>query len=99
MKICFDLDGTLCTNTYGQYEKAEPFHSRIELVNKLYEQDNYIIIESARGSTTKIDWNEFTLNQLNAWGLKFHFLRTGTKIDADLYIDDKAISDKQYFLD
>jgi hypothetical protein len=99
MKLCFDLDGTLCTNTYGEYQKAEPFYSRIQLVNKLYEQDNYIIVESARGSTTKIDWQEFTLKQLNSWGLKFHLLRTGVKIDADIYIDDKAINDKQYFLD
>ena len=46
---------------------------------------------TARGSTTKKDWYEFTLNQITEWGLKFHELITG-KPEADLFIDDKAIN-------
>ena len=24
-RYCFDIDGTICTNTWGEYEDAEPF--------------------------------------------------------------------------
>lgn len=97
MKYCFDLDGTLCTNTFGKYEEAQPFLKRIETVNNLFEEGNHIHIESARGSTTKIDWHLFTIKQLNNWGLKYHTLRVGTKPDADIFVDDKGISDKLFF--
>ena len=97
MKYCFDLDGTLCSNTNGQYEKAQPFIDRIDFVNKLYDNGNEIYIESVRGSTTKIDWYEFTYNQLSIWGVKFHKLRTGTKFEADIFIDDRGCQDKIFF--
>lgn len=97
MKYCFDLDGTLCSNTNGAYEQAVPFYERIEIVNKLFDEGNEIHIESARGSTTKIDWLLFTHEQLNKWNVKFHTLRVGNKIDADIFVDDKGISDKLFF--
>ena len=31
----FDIDGTVCTNTYGDYENAQPLEERIKIVNKL----------------------------------------------------------------
>ena len=64
MIYCFDLDGTLCTNTDGEYEKALPFYDRIQVVNRLYDSGHTIIIETARGSVTKINWFESTTNQL-----------------------------------
>jgi predicted ATPase len=97
MKYCFDLDGTLCSNTNGEYENAQPFNERIQVVNTLFEQGNEIIIDSARGSTTKIDWHDFTFLQLKNWGIQFHKLRTGVKIDADIFIDDKGIQDILFF--
>lgn len=99
MKYCFDLDGTLCNNTYGNYETAVPFRDRINYVNFLYKNGNIIFIESARGTTTNIDWLKFTEKQLNEWGLKYHTLRTGVKIDADFYIDDKGIKDTSFFIE
>ena len=33
----FDIDGTICTNTNGEYEKAVQFEDVIEKVNKLYD--------------------------------------------------------------
>ena len=33
-KYCIDIDGTICTNTNGNYEKAEPFPDRIEQINQ-----------------------------------------------------------------
>jgi hypothetical protein len=94
---CFDLDGTLCTNTEGDYENALPYSERISIVNDLYDKGNTIIIETARGSKTGIDWYLITENQLKNWGLSYHKLRAGVKIPADIYIDDKGINDKSFF--
>ena len=87
---CFDLDGTLCTNTEGDYENALPYTERISIVNDLYEKGNTIIIETARGSKTGIDWNQITKNQLNKWGISYHKLRAGVKIA-------EGINDKSFF--
>tara|TARA_B100002019_G_C21261611_1_gene597072 strand:- start:2193 stop:2489 length:297 start_codon:yes stop_codon:yes gene_type:complete len=86
---CFDIDGTICTNTNGDYENAKPYSKRIEQINTLYENNNKIIFLTARGSTTKIDWEEVTKKQLNSWGVKYHELHL-TKPHADFYIDDKS---------
>jgi phosphoglycolate phosphatase-like HAD superfamily hydrolase len=89
---CFDLDGTLCTQTAGLYESAIPFDNAIAAVNRLYEEGHTIIIDTARGSTSKIDWTEITRQQLSSWRLKYHLLRVGKKIHADVFVDDKAIN-------
>lgn len=97
MIYCFDLDGTICTNTNGQYNLATPLSDRIKIINSLYEEGNRILIDSARGSTTGINWYELTENQLKEWGVKYHFLRLGIKLNADYFIDDKGLSDKVFF--
>jgi len=89
MIYCFDIDGTLCTNTEGEYEKAQPHYEIIVRVNDLYDSGHKILLYTARGSTTGIDWRQVTEQQLRAWGVKFHELFTG-KPTADVYIDDKA---------
>lgn len=96
-RYCFDLDGTLCNNTYGKYEEALPFVERIKKVNKLFNDGHHIIVDTARGSTTGIDWREVTEKQLKKWGVKYHELRVGVKFMADFYIDDKAIHDEYFF--
>ena len=65
-------------------------------INKLYDEGNIIIFNTARGFVTKIDWYKLTEEQLNNWGVKFHDLYL-TKPHADIYIDDKGISDKDFF--
>jgi len=97
MIYCFDLDKTLCTDTNGDYIKSIPLKDRVEKVNSLYDDGHTIIIETARGSVTEIDWYSLTEKQLGEWGLKYHKLRVGVKIYADFYIDDKAIADKDFF--
>ena len=97
-----DLDHTLCDTVQGpdgrwKYFEATPIQSRIDVVNKLWEDGNTIIIETARGCRTKINHYEETFNQLRSWGLKFHTLRTGVKFGADYYIDDKAINSEDFF--
>ena len=52
---CFDIDGTICTNTDGDYASAKPFESRINHINALYNAGHTISFFTARGSTTGID--------------------------------------------
>jgi uncharacterized HAD superfamily protein len=49
MRYFVDIDGTICTNTNGKYEKAVPFPSNIKKVNDLYDEGNEIIYWTARG--------------------------------------------------
>lgn len=93
MEYVFDLDGTLCTSVEGlHYTEAEPYPDRIEKVNSLYNEGHIIKIDTARGSKTGIDWTEATEKQLKSWGVKYHELRCGVKMYADIYVDDKGIN-------
>jgi hypothetical protein len=93
---CFDLDGTLCTITPGEYADAEPILERIKILNDLFDKGDEIVIHTARGSTTGIDWTELTKNQLANWKVKYHKLQLG-KPFADIYVDDKGIKDSDFF--
>ena len=104
MRYGFDLDGTLCTITNGNYEKAEPIQDRINFLNSLYESGNDITILTARGMSTYSNdaekardrWHSLTKVQLEKWGVKYHSLFLG-KPAGDFYIDDKAVSDVDFF--
>ncbi len=93
--FCFDIDGTICTNTNGKYIEAEPYPQRIRHLNDLYGQGHTIKLFTARGATTGIDWREITVDQLAQWKVKYHELITG-KPHADLFIDDKAVHSEAY---
>jgi len=93
---CFDIDGTICSNTDGAYENAKPFTERIVKLNELFEQGHKIVLFTARGSTTGIDWSVLTADQMKGWGVKYHELLLG-KPYADVYVDDKAVNDKDWF--
>ena len=43
----FDIDGTLCTNTFGNYQSAEPNLERIKTVNNLYKDGHKINLFTA----------------------------------------------------
>ena len=88
-KYCFDIDGTICTNTDGNYEDAKPHVTRIQQINSLQKEGNKIILFTARGTTTEIDWRHLTEKQLKSWGVSYDELLFG-KPEADKYIDDKA---------
>lgn len=99
MIFCFDLDGTLCVTENTEYEYSTPIKERINYVNGLYEKGHIIYVETARGSCSGIDWHDYTADQLDSWGLKYHKLRTGTKFHADVFVDDKGLSDINFFQD
>ncbi len=88
--ICFDLDGTLCSNTFGDYESAEPFPWAIDRLNGLARAGHRIIILTARGTATGIDWEPVTKRQLEEWGVSYDELCFG-KPSADVYVDDRAV--------
>lgn len=95
MIYCFDIDGTICSNTDGEYEDAKPFLEIIERVNRLFDEGNTIYFYTARGATTGKDWSEKTKSQLQKWSVKYHQVFFG-KPTADIYIDDKAMSLKDW---
>jgi hypothetical protein len=104
MKYVIDIDGTICTITNGNYELAIPIQSRIEKINKLYDEGNYITYSTARGmgrfrNSRMLSYKNFydlTYSQLKSWGCKFHELHLG-KPSGDCYIDDKGMNSNDFF--
>jgi len=95
MKICFDIDGVLATTVEDlDYMEAGPIQENIDLANKLFEDGHYIVLYTARGSETGIDWFERTEKQLAGFGLRWHKLVLG-KPAADYYVDDKLVTIEQ----
>ena len=96
-----DIDETVCC--YGekrQYDLAIPINKNIQKINDLYDKGWKIIYWTARGGSESSRaagrcYYDFTWNQLESWGCKFHELSTGSKGDyvkpaCDIVIDDKA---------
>lgn len=90
--FCFDIDGVIATITpVSQYHAARPITETVNIINELYKQGHTIVLFTARGTETGIDWREITRDQMSLWGVKYHRLLLG-KPAADYYIDDKLIS-------
>ena len=88
----YDIDGVVAQFREDlKYESAVPNQHMIDIINYLYERGNYIVLFTARGYKTGIDWRSTTTEQMNLWGVKYHELKFG-KPSADFYIDDKMIS-------
>ena len=103
MKYCFDLDGTICDTPLRESDKkpgyleSTPFPFMVEQVNKLYDDGHKIIIMTARGRGSGIDWTGLTTEQLTRWGVKYHELEPMFhKPTADLFIDDKGMSVEEW---
>jgi uncharacterized HAD superfamily protein len=108
MRYCVDIDGTICSPTIGRdYENAQPWQDRIDIINKLYDDGDYIIYFTARGmgrfagdpdagAKASAILFELTKEQLDSWGCKYHELILG-KPHADYFIDDKGINSNEFF--
>ena len=92
LTFVFDFDGVIATLVPdGDYTKAQPFRPGISLVNRLHDAGNRIVVFTARGSKTGLDWEELSREQLRRWGVRHDELRFG-KPAADYYVDDRMIS-------
>jgi hypothetical protein len=90
--FAFDLDGVIARlSPDDDYSRAEPYGPGVALVNRLHDLGNRIVIYTARGAQTGIDWTETTRAQLGRWGVRHHDLRFG-KPAADYYVDDRMMS-------
>ncbi len=106
--LYIDIDGILCVSEKRfesgpykgefDYSGSTPQIANIDLVNELY-LNNTIVIYTARGKRTgKIDWSEFTIKQLEQWGVNYHDIRFD-KPHWDWLWDDKSAFDKRTFLE
>ena len=102
-----DIDGTICINgdcSSCKYDGSTPIPERIEKINSLYYEGHTIKYFTARGMGRYNDDAEkardkfynLTKMQLDIWGCKYHQLILG-KPSADIYIDDKSITDHDFF--
>lgn len=91
-RFVFDIDGVIAKQAKDlNYALAEPNIPMINIINKLYDMGNYIILLTARGYVTGIDWTSVTVEQMSKWGLRYHELHFG-KPNADYYVDDRMLS-------
>lgn len=98
LRIYCDIDGVLASKTpQNDYRRATALQKNISIINSLYEAGHQIVLFTARGYKTGIDWRETTKEQMNNWGVKYHQLFFG-KPDADFYVDDKLIGLDQFEL-
>lgn len=91
-----DVDGTICTNTNGDYKNAQPLVDRIQKLNQMFDDGHEIHYWTARGGNTGIDWSILLLTQLKEWGVKYTSASMGKPV-YDVWIDDKAKSDVEFF--
>jgi CMP-N,N'-diacetyllegionaminic acid synthase len=90
-RFVFDIDGVIARQAKdNNYALAEPNREMIDIINKLYDMGNHIVLFTARGYVTGIDWSSVTKEQLSKWGLKYHELHFG-KPNADYYVDDRML--------
>jgi cytidyltransferase-like protein len=93
MRYIIDIDGTICNlNVNHDYTQSVPYPNVIEEINRLYDNGNHITIFTSRGGESGKDWHNFTIEQLNKWGLKYHVLIDKNKPNGDIFIDDKALN-------
>ena len=102
MRYCFDIDGTICDTPQTKegkpdYLNARPFPYMVERVNQLYDEGNYIILQTARGRGSGIDQTQLTMEQLERWGVKYSEIEPMFhKPHAHIFIDDKGINVEEW---
>lgn len=93
--LCFDIDGVIAMKTPGNdYRKARPCTEVVARIRRLYDAGYRIILFTARGSMTGLDWREVTEAQMKAWSVPYHELHFG-KPAAKFYIDDRALREDE----
>ncbi len=94
-RIVVDIDGVLASLTpANDYAKSEPLVRNIETVNMLHDAGCTIILFTARGYMTGLDWEVLTQDQMKRWGVRYHELHFG-KPAGSYYVDDRFIALEQ----
>ena len=109
MRICFDLDGTLCDGTKPgpdgtDYSACKPLSGAAHMLRGLRKQGVVVIIQTARGmggahgnvGAAQARVAALTFEQLEAWGFEFDEIYFG-KPNADLYVDDKGLTALEFW--
>lgn len=96
MIIYVDIDNCICFTPTPDYEKCTPHVDRIAKINKLFDEGHTIVYWTARGSTTRLPWEDLTKKQLSDWGAKYHELKL-RKPYYDLFIDDRNVNSEEFF--
>ncbi|MBF0454387.1 MAG: NAD-dependent epimerase/dehydratase family protein [Magnetococcales bacterium] len=92
MTFVCDIDGVVARLTAGNdYAQSTPNTEMIQTINALYDAGHHIIMFTARGTMTGMDWEAVTRDQFKRWGLRYHTLKFG-KPAGDYYVDDRMIS-------
>ena len=91
MRICIDIDSTICQTFDTDYASSTPILEAVKAIQGLKDNGAYIILNTARGTGSGLDHSELTKSQLQSWGVPYDELHFG-KPFADFYVDDKAVS-------
>lgn len=104
MRICCDLDGTICNMKTSDmsYSDVVPMDGAVETLKQWRRDGHYIILQTARHMKTHSS-NEgkilanlgYLYEWLSKWEIEYDELYIG-KPYADVYIDDSAISHKSW---
>lgn len=98
MRLCFDLDNTLCTAVENsQYQDAVLKPGILNMLRQIKQEGHTIIICTARGmgrskgnaGLAVRSIGGLTLQQLDKWGVPYDEIYFG-KPSADAYFDDKG---------
>jgi capsule biosynthesis phosphatase len=100
MRICIDIDGTLCPvrQPHETYDELKPFAGAADALQSLKTKGAYIILHTARhmktcnGNVGQViaKQGKILIDWLARHNFKYDELLFG-KPDADVYIDDKAV--------
>lgn len=105
LRICLDIDGTICTNKTGNmtYDDVEPFPNVVAILHRWKNEGHYIILQTARHMRT-CDGNEgkilamggkLLFDWLEKWNIPYDEVYFG-KPHADIFIDDAAHTHKDW---
>lgn len=100
MKICVDLDGTICENISPgvSYKDVKPLPGAVDALEELKQRGFYIVIFTARNMRTCNNnigrivarQGKIVIDWLDKHGVPYDELRFG-KPHVDYFIDDKGI--------
>ena len=91
LTVCIDIDGVIAHKTENNdYSIALPNKAIIDYINRIFDMGHQILLFTARGSFSGIEWEEITRKQLADWNVHYTELRFG-KPAADIYVDDRFV--------